>query len=65
MPQKLLRKLGEHNTISEISTTITAEIEAIKKWTEQTSTSPSGRHLGHLKAMLAFEPLPENDPCES
>jgi hypothetical protein len=49
----ILRTLGEQNTIPEIPTTITAEglIEAIKKWKARTSTSPSGRHLGHLKAM--------------
>jgi hypothetical protein len=61
----ILCKLSEHNTIPELPTTITAEelIEAIKRWKERTSTSPSGRHLGHLKAMLAFEPTtkPENE----
>jgi hypothetical protein len=59
--QAILRKLGEQKTIPELPTTITAEelIEAIKKWKERTSASPSGRHLGHLKAMLAFERKPE------
>ena len=37
----------------------------LKKWRESTSTSPSGMHLGHYKALLArheFSDLPERDP---
>jgi hypothetical protein len=43
----------------EIPTLITTAelIEGIKKWKERTSTSPSGRHLGHLKAMLANQKM--------
>ena len=33
--------------------------QGFKKWNEKTSTSPSGRHLGHDKAIIAFEPKPE------
>lgn len=28
---------------------------AIKKWRESTSTSPSGRHLGHYKSLLSID----------
>ena len=28
-------------------------IDGFKKWQEQTSTSPSGIHLGHYKALLS------------
>jgi hypothetical protein len=40
-------------------------IGKIKKWRESTSTSPSGLHLGHYKAMSArheYSDLKENDP---
>ena len=30
-----------------------------RKWTESTSTSPSGRHLGHYKALLSLGPEQE------
>jgi hypothetical protein len=28
-------------------------LKAVKVWRESTSTSPSGRHLGHYKALVA------------
>jgi hypothetical protein len=28
---------------------------AIKKWRESTSTSPSGRHLGHYKSLIVID----------
>jgi len=31
-------------------------VNALKKWPERTSTSPSGRHLGHYKSLLL--PIP-------
>jgi endonuclease/exonuclease/phosphatase family metal-dependent hydrolase len=40
----------------------------LKTWRESTSTSPSGLHLGHYKALLArheFSDLPERDPRRS
>jgi hypothetical protein len=40
-------------------------IGKLKTWRESTSTSPSGLHLGHYKALLArheFSDLPERDP---
>ena len=43
----------------EISTELTVEqlISGIKIWKETTSTSPSGRHLGHYKAIIRDENL--------
>ena len=40
--------------LEEIDTVITPDqfISAIKIWKEQTSTSPSGRHLGHYKTII-------------
>ena len=32
-----------------------------RKWRESTSTSPSGRHLGHYKALLRAELEEENE----
>ena len=46
-------------TNHEISTIITVQqfISGIKIWKETTSTSPSGRHLGHYKAIIRDENL--------
>jgi len=48
---RLLKRI-EHR---EISTTISADdlSKAFRRWRESTSTSPSGRHLGHYKALLS------------
>jgi len=48
------------NLEEEISSEITEGdyIDGFKKWTESTSTSPSGRHLGHYKAIVS-NPLKE------
>jgi hypothetical protein len=42
-----------------ISTSITSEdvIKGFRKWKESTATSPSGRHLGHYKAIIQNETL--------
>ena len=32
-----------------------------RKWREETATSPSGRHLGHYKALLRAENEKENE----
>ena len=42
-----------------ISTTITMEdvIKGFRKWKESTTTSPSGRHLGHYKAIIQDDTL--------
>ena len=34
--------------------------QGFKHWNEATSTSPSGRHLGHYKAILALRHLEPN-----
>ena len=49
--KSLLNRLGDQNRLSEIPNDITFEefTSALKKWSEGTSTSPSGRHLGHYK----------------
>ena len=41
-------------TRTEINTELTVQqfISGIKIWKETTSTSPSGRHLGHYKAII-------------
>jgi hypothetical protein len=36
-------------------TTFESFTSAIKKWRESTSTSPSGRHLGHYKSLIAID----------
>jgi hypothetical protein len=37
-------------------------ISAFKAWKESTSTSPSGRHLGHYKAIIYDPDLKKQDP---
>jgi hypothetical protein len=37
----------------------------IKGWKESTSTSPSGRHLGHYKAIITDPDLKKQDPEKS
>jgi hypothetical protein len=45
---KVLRYISEHGKLSEINTYITPTqvSDRFKKWKEETSTSPSGCHLG-------------------
>ncbi len=38
--------------------------EAIKRWDERTSTSPSGRHLGFYQAFLALPSIVTSDMCK-
>ena len=47
----------------EINDTISPQdlISGYTKWREKTSTSPSGRHLGHYKSML-YNPKAASDP---
>jgi hypothetical protein len=37
-------------------------ISGFKKWKESTLTSPSGRHLGHYKAIVYDLDLKKQDP---
>jgi hypothetical protein len=48
-----LKKLGDNNKLPKIDTEITFEefIEGFSKWKEKTTTSPSGRHVGHYKLL--------------
>jgi hypothetical protein len=52
--QLLLRKLADGKGCTEMLADITYEDfrDALKRWKESTSTSPSGRHLGHYKVLL-------------
>lgn len=52
--QAILKKLSDRQQLEQINDEITFEEfwQAIKKWNKQTTTSPSGRHLGHYKALL-------------
>jgi hypothetical protein len=49
-----LEECKRPNKLQEISATISDDDfqQTVKKWKESTSTSPSGRHLGHYKAAL-------------
>ena len=51
----LLHKINSTNKLQGIDDDIAFEdwISALKAWSERTTTSPSGRHLGHLKVCLA------------
>jgi hypothetical protein len=53
----ILQKLKRLTPEGSISYHVTAtEVEAVyRKWRESTSTSPSGLHLGHEKALFRFE----------
>jgi hypothetical protein len=50
----LWKKLAQHEQIPPISATATAKeiVQSLRKWREGTSTSPSGLHLGHSKALV-------------
>jgi Reverse transcriptase (RNA-dependent DNA polymerase) len=50
----LLDKLSDGNHLKQISNEISFEefCSGLNKWRERTTTSPSGRHLGHYKILL-------------
>ena len=52
--QVFLEECKRPNQLKEISAIISDEDfqKTVKKWKESTSTSPSGRHLGHYKAAI-------------
>ena len=52
--QAILTELRRDPTIPLIESEITLDdfTKALQKWPEKTSTSPSGRHLGHYKSLL-------------
>jgi hypothetical protein len=51
----LLNTISHNKRLPPVSTTISMEdfCKAFKKWSEGTSTSPSGRHLGHYRCLFA------------
>jgi hypothetical protein len=57
--QTLLQKLGNKENLPKIDETINFEdfTKAIKTWRESTSTSPSGRHLGHYKSLMVDDDI--------
>jgi hypothetical protein len=60
--EKFINKLHE-GTNTKVDKLITFEefISAINKWKERTTTSPSGRHLGHYKLMTKLNVYNEID----
>jgi hypothetical protein len=56
----LLEKLGDGQKLPRLKDGVSYEefTKGIKKWSEGTSTSPSGRHLGHYRCLFV------NDECE-
>ena len=52
--QVFLEECRRPDSVKMISTTITNEqfISSVKDWKESTSTSPSGRHLGHYRTAI-------------
>lgn len=51
----LLNTISHNNRLPQVSTKISQEefSKAFRKWSEGTSTSPSGRHLGHYRCLFA------------
>jgi hypothetical protein len=62
MAEKFLRNISTHPqaTVKDIIT-LDDWTRKIKKWKEKTTTSPSGLHLGHYKALLAPHTLSYNN----
>jgi hypothetical protein len=59
----IINKLGDGNYLKQIDEKIIFEdIKAgIIKWKERTTTSPSGRHLGHYKLLTRLDIKDEED----
>jgi hypothetical protein len=59
----LLKKLANGENLPEINKDILFEDvrQAYIKWNERTTTSPSGRHLGHYKILTRLKALDEDD----
>jgi hypothetical protein len=51
----LLKSMRRHSKEIKIEITTEKMIDKYRRWKERTSTSPSGRHLGHFHAL--FRPL--------
>ena len=63
--KQIIKQLNNGNNTKQISIDITQKefMTGFRKWREATSTSPSGRHLGHYKALLRAE-LVDNQPVQ-
>jgi exonuclease III len=65
----LIQHLKQTDEMAAIEThpTITADeyISKLKIWTESTSTSPSGLHLGHYKALISRHQYSDIDPDDA
>jgi hypothetical protein len=50
----LLHKLGDGNRLSSLTDGVSYKefIQGLSRWSEGTSTSPSGRHLGHYRCLM-------------
>jgi hypothetical protein len=55
----LLTSMKRHSKELEIEITAAKMMDKYRRWKERTSTSPSGRHLGHFHAL--FRPLKAKD----
>ena len=55
--QSILRKLNDNKALPLINADLTYSefVAGFRTWREATSTSPSGRHLGHYKTLLRAE----------
>jgi hypothetical protein len=59
----ILERLASGKIVPTIETSITFEdmVRGYEKWNERTTTSPSGRHLGHYKILTRLEVLDDAD----
>jgi hypothetical protein len=58
----LLEHFADKNNLPTINSEISFEEFAggMKKWNDRTTTSPSGRHLGHYKVLIRLQVMDEN-----
>jgi hypothetical protein len=69
--EQVIKELAMPEEIKVLGKKIDCEISeedfllGIKGWKESTSTSPSGRHLGHYKAIVTDPDLKKQDPEKS
>jgi hypothetical protein len=61
--QHIINKLSDGNNLQQIDSDISYDefVSGIRKWREATTTSPSGRHLGHYKILTKLELLNEDN----
>jgi hypothetical protein len=59
----IIDKLGDGFNLKEISNEVSFEEfkTALAKWKKCTTTSPSGRHLGHYKLLLRLNTIDDNN----